>query len=92
MDKAEHIKRRNSNLEIIRALGLRAVFDRSQVRSITIYQGDYCIYHEWSAITSQETHYSMHVALQKFLNEYKNHIESFPSLAAHLSLHRAAGQ
>jgi len=77
-----HIKVKAWNEYVIEHLGLRLVKEsRADYRAIYLYQGSFCLYHNWSVTIKKTTNAEMHKFLHQFLEQYLQHFKSFKGVA-----------
>ena len=77
---ADHAARVKWNHETIEKLGLTVKKNNGQTKSITVLQGNYRIFHEWSAINGQWENFTFHLKLEAFLKAYVDHVLNFPGV------------
>lgn len=79
---SNHEKLKAWNEYIIEHLGLRIdKQSRKDYRAIYVYQGTFCLYHNWAVTIKTTTNAEMHYYLHRFLSDYLNHFLSFKGMA-----------
>jgi len=76
-----HAKIKAWNEYIIEHLGLRLKKEsRKDYRAIYVYQGSFCLYHNWTVNIKKTTNAEMHKYLRQFLERYLGHFQSFEGI------------
>jgi len=74
----EHRLRMAWNEQAVKNLGLQISKEHNQIKTISVTQGNYNLFHAWSARGGQQENYDLHVKLEKFLKAYIEHVKNFP--------------
>ncbi len=72
-EREKYLKVKAWNEYVIEHLGLRCEKRTSQIYSITVYQGTFSIYHNWTSRREERVPIEMHSDLHGFLTEYMEH-------------------
>ena len=78
-----HGKIKAWNEYVIQHLGLKLVKEnRNDYKSVSVYQGTFCLYHNWTVNITRTTNAEMHKYLRQFLERYLEHFLGFKEMAA----------
>lgn len=78
-----HAKVKAWNEYVIEHLGLKVVKEsRKDYRSLHVFQGSFCLYHNWVVTVTKTTNAEMHKYLYQFLKQYLEHFSSFNGIAS----------
>lgn len=56
--------------------------NRSDYRSMSVFQGTFCLYHNWTVNIKPITNVEMHRYLKTYLESYLRHFETLPGVSA----------
>ncbi len=78
--REKYLKVKTWNEYVIEHLGLRCEKESRQTYSIKVYQGTFCLYHNWTSHRDESVPIEMHNELHKFLIEYMEHFFKFKGI------------